>query len=126
MRQPIVAAVNGYGILSLYIMGNQGSETEKGYLVDLIERAVKLTPQYRNRGVNFKKITGETLKESVDGNGDFLDFAVSFSAYDPMKVPKRESGVHTIAFEGILSLGNPKIESVSLERARKIIEGNGH
>ena len=125
-RQPIVAVVDGYGILSLYVKANQGSEQEKKYWVDLIQRSVQLAPQYKNLDIVLKKTSEQTLKESTDANGDYLDFAISFSAYDPMKAPPRESRIHTIAFEGVLSSsGSPRIEPVSVEKARKIIEGNG-
>ncbi len=125
-RQPIVAVVDGYGILSLYVKVNQGGEQEKKYWVDLIRRAVQLTPQYTNPEILLTKKSEQTLKESTDANGDYLDFAISFSAYDPMKAPPRESRIHTIAFEGVLSSGTPRIEPVSIDKAKKIIEGNGH
>lgn len=123
-RQPIIAAVDGHGILSLYFHALQSNE-EKAHLISLIERSVGLTSQYRNMEIEFRKESKPTLKETVDRNGDYLDFAVSFSAYDPMRAPQLNSRIHTIAFEGAMTHGEPKIGPVSRDTAKRIIEGNG-
>ena len=141
-RKRVLHTTTHYGILTLYLEQTM-DERQKRQLADLIGRAVGLNYQYLQPELNFGKNSKYTLTELKDGNGDLFDFIVSFSPYDPMVVPALDSRVHTIAFTSLTqpphkdgirrildAVGSSKplipIEPVSMDDARKFIEGNGN
>jgi hypothetical protein len=131
-RKRVLHATNHYGILTLYLEQTL-DERQKRQLIDTIERTIGLNHQQMQPQLNFGKHSKYTLTELKDGNGDLFDFIISFSPYDPMTVPRMDSRVHTLAFasltqshagEGTTKLSIP-IEPVSIEDAKKFVEGNG-
>ncbi len=122
VRKEVLHAAKAYGILTLYLSPTM-QEQDKKILTEVIQKAVKLTPQYTQLEIMATKTSDYSLKQMEDDS--FTDFISSFSPYDPMKTPSIDSRLHTITFENLLLGTSPIVEAVPFEQAKKIIEGNG-
>ena len=119
---PIVAADSSYGILSICLKATKNQD-HKRRLVDLIAMAAGVTHQYAELEVHLAGYSARTLNQMPSGG--LVDFYISFSPFDPIKLPRRDARLHTVAFEGIETDDKLRIGPMTEERARKIIEGNG-
>lgn len=125
-KKKIIGTSNYYGILSVYLEPSTTDE-QKRILVNLIEETIGLTSQHRKAQAEFTRQSPLTLKQvSESDRGNYTDFLISFSPYDPMRTPRLEARLHTLAFESVLLTKPPHIEPVPRITAKKFIEGNGN
>lgn len=124
VSRDIFGAINHYGILTIYLEPTIESHDKK-FLADLIEEAVGLEHQHKKTNLSFSEISEFGLKQVADRQGNLTDFIISFSSYDPMRTPPRESRIHTIAFESLMYKRPQHIIPVSYTQAHNFIEGDG-
>ena len=120
---PIVSADASYGILSICLKATKNQD-HKRRLVDLIAMATGVTHQYAQPEVHLAGYSTRTLKQMPSGG--LVDFYISFSPFDPMSLPRIDARLHTVAFEGIETDDKLSISPMTMEKARKIVEGNGN
>lgn len=127
LKNRIIGYSNHYGMLTLYFE-EITDEQQKKILMDMIQILSQM--EYQNKFGNI--VQAKTSRFGLTGvdprqKDGFVDSFISFSSYDPMRTPKPDARTHTVAFESLHDLREPRIEAISPERAMKVIEGgNGH
>lgn len=137
VQRNVIGAFLYYGVLSVFFEGTAKPEHKK-WLVDLIERTTGLTPQYKQPEVQPLRESRFSLAQLNPEDPNLMDFAISFSPYDPARAPRSDARIHTLAIESIVPVQEkdrvdmitgvvpkPQVEPLSLDKVVRIIEGNG-
>ena len=122
-RKKVLVASTHYGYFSLYLEPATTND-EKRVLTDLIEISVGLPHQYKKGEVEFTRDSHLSLQKIADQDTGLMDDLISFSSYDPMRVPRQDARTHTLVFQGLKDTKSPNIEPLPVTQAKKIIEGN--
>ena len=119
-----VGTSSHYGVVSVFIEGIRDDE-EKRILADLVERVAGLSPQYKKTYAHLSSRSKYSLSQVSGRRSPVIDFLISFSPYDPMRIPDIDARPHTLAIELVSSDRRPQIEPIPFEEAKRIVEGNG-
>lgn len=124
-RKRILRATNQYGYLSLYFEPAT-TDAEKKVLADLINISVGMPYQSRETKIEFTRDSHVSLAKVAAETPGLIDDLISFSPYDPMRVPRQDARIHTIAFHSLKDgTRSTNIEPMPVTEAKKIVEGNG-
>jgi len=124
IKAKVLGSSSAYGVLSVYLEPIEDA-SQKKILVEAIERQASLTPQYVEKEIKPASESAIGLKQASPQYSGLIDFLISFSSYDPMRVPRIDAPVHTVAIESLWLNRNPNTLPVTEARAKKLIEGNG-